>query len=267
MKRIIFFITHKTLDYEHAELSFKALSLSKDPMIFDTIYIYNTHEYELPNSKIIDLYIKYNLNRFIHNIKLFNYQNTEKTLAADIFQILSYCISNYDLNDRIYLLKSDILVSKNCLNEFKKTDSLNEFFMVPPFVCAKARIDNEKIFAYLDRDKFIKSDDITFFTEDDIQSNNNDFHNRKDGLSIMDKNIEFFATTCKRDFSSHYFTLNLIDKIIFKNQNWGGCNFSNLQSYYIGCENSFVIHKYHSIINNINRFKNREGGVEEWLLS
>lgn len=100
--------------------------------------------------------------------------------------------------------------------------------MIPSFVCIKARIDNEKIFAYLDRDKFIKSDDITFFTEDDIQSNNNDFHNRKDRLSIMDKNIEFFATKCKRDFLSHYFTLNPIAKIIFKNQNWGGCSFSNL---------------------------------------
>jgi hypothetical protein len=259
---IIFFITHTTLNIEHANLVFKSLSKQKNPIKFDKIYIYNSHQHELPNSVLIDEYKKHNID-FINEIREFNYKETSKTLGSDIIQIRNYCLSNYKSSDKVLILKSDILVSKNLFNDFTNIQS-QSFIFTPPFICAKKRVSNDIIFDYLNRDKFIKSDDITFFVEDENNSNDNDFYNRT--IDITNQQILFFSTTGKSDFSCHYLTLDNLDKISISIQEWGGCNFNQLRSKWLSTDNGFTVHKYHRVLSE-NCNKDRQGPVETWLLS
>lgn len=268
MKKIVFFITHKTLSEEHANATFWSLSNQSvnSSEKFDCFYIYNTHQDELTNSFLTELYERYNLGRFFNELKIFDYDNnTPKALGADIGTIGNYVLQNYSDDDRVLLLKSDCVLSKNYLNDLLKIEENKKIYFVAPFVCAKERIKDEEIFEYANRDKFIASDDITFFVEDQTNSSNNDFHNRE-GVKVTDEQIKFTSCYVIGDFSCHYITASLLPKMIVNIQSWGGVKFYNLTSHFVGTDNSFVIHKYHSIISE-NRQSDREGPVKEWLNS
>ena len=265
MEKIIFFITHKTLDYYNADLCFKALSLQQTDSKFDKMYIYNSHEEELSNNDILYLFENYELNRFINQVEIFNYdKKTDKTLGADINVISDYFCVNYNGSDKILFLKSDILLSVNYFDILDSYNETNELYFTAPFILAKKRIDDDKIFNYLKRENYIGSDDITFFVEDQTGSKNNDLNNRD--ISIFTEQIEFISCEVIKDFSCHYLTKNIINKLKIKNQSWGGINFSDLKKYYIGSDKCFVIHKYHDIISD-NRTTDREGIVHRWMNS
>ena len=265
-KRILFFITHRTLNEEHAELCFKALSNQIDPVNFDKMYIYNSHQDELPNDKLIQLYEKYELNKIFNECSIFIYDSeTPKTLGADIVTIFNYCSGTYNNNDRLFILKSDCLPSKHLLNEIRKTDNIDTFLLTPPFILAKARIENTEIEEYLNRDFYVPSDNITFFNENEDNSKNNDHRNRITEKPT-DEHIHFISCTVKTDFSCHYLTMNLFNLFNITSQSWGGCNMSKLRNYWIGTHRSFIIHKYHNIISR-NRSQARLGTVEQYLLS
>jgi hypothetical protein len=267
MKSIIFFITHKTLGVEYATACF--YSLSKQENVsgkFDTLYIYNTHQDELSNDTLIDLYEKFNLNTFFGEIKLFDYNpNTEKALGADISTIRNYVTKNYVKEDRVLLLKSDCLLSKNYFNDILSLPVDIPVYFVAPFICAKERIPDTEIFEYISRSSYIQSDNITFFVEDQIGSSNNDFNNRP-GVNVTDNNIKFTSCYVIRDFSCHFLSVGLFDFVHIAVQSWGGVNFSSLFNYFIGTDRSFVVHKYHSIVSE-NRVTDREGPVVSWLKS
>jgi len=263
MKNILFFITHKTLTAENCDLTFYSISL-QEKFVFDVFYIYNSHESELSNELIINLYNFYNLNNYFKCYKIFNYnQDTPKTLGWDIKTISDYLLNNYDQNDKILFLKSDMLLSKNyfkCLSEIKE----ELVYFTSPLVNAKKRVSISEIKKYLIRPKFIKSDDITFYVEDEFQSNDNDFHNRN--IDITDNSIHFFSCDTIRDWSCHFITIKLLVNLSIISQSWGGINLQNLYPYFIKTDDCFTIHKYHNIVSE-NRSTGREGPVEEWLLS
>lgn len=268
MKKIVFFITHKTLSEEHANATFWSLSnqVVTKPEKFDYFYIYNTHQDELSNFFLIELFEKYDLNRFFKEIRIFNYDNnTPKALGADIGNIANYVSKYYSPEDRILLLKSDCVLSKNYFDDLLNIEENKEVYFVAPFICAKERITDEEIFEYAKRDKFVASDDITFFVEDQTNSSNNDFKNRP-GINVTDEQIKFTSCYVIGDFSCHYLTASLLPKMIVQLQSWGGVKFYNLTSYFVGTNRSFVIHKYHSIISE-NRQSDREGPVKDWLSS
>lgn len=143
-------------------------------------------------------------------------------------------------------------------------DASRLIHFVAPFVCAKKRVDDDKIAQYLLRESFIRSDDMTFFVEDSSQSSDNDFNRR--AQLITDKDILFTACTVTRDFSCHFISVALLDDIMIATQSWGGCNFTNLTSNLIQSDKCFVVHKYHDIISS-NRISSREGPVEGWFIS
>ena len=265
MKNILFFITHKTLNLENCELTFKSISNQNYKFIFDIMYIYNSHKNELDNNLILEMYNKYNLSNFIKEVKIFDYDETShKSLGQDIFTIRNYLISNYSGDDRVLILKSDCLLSVNYFNDLSKLPNKPIYFTAP-FICAKKRVPNEEIIEYTKRTSFIPSDEITFFVEDYQQSSNNDFNNRPN-TKITDNSIKFTSCYVIRDWSCHFITIGLLNNISITMQSWGGVNLSKLVPYFIKTDLSFVVHKYHDIISE-NRDRDREGPVKDWLNS
>ena len=268
MKKIVFFVTHKTLSEDHAQMTFLSMSnqIVSDDKKFDCLYIYNTHQDELPNSFLINLFNEYNLARFFNELKIFDYDpNTNKSLGVDVHTITNYFRSFYAPYDRVLLLKSDCVLSKNYFEDILNIEENKEIYFVAPFICAKERIDNKEIINYSKREKYTPSDDITFFVEDQTNSSNNDFKNRPN-IKITDEVIKFTSCYVITDYSCHYITNSLTDKILLHDQSWGGAKFYGLVPYFTGTNNSFVIHKFHDIISE-NRSTDREGPVKEWLSS
>lgn len=266
MAKILFFITHSTLSYDHADMTLRSLGKSIDPVLFDTMYIYNTHDHELSNSDIIDLCHKYDLSKFITNILIWDgIYPQSKTLGADVYTIGQYCKCKYPMNTKIWLLKSDCVVSQYLISDFSKMDIYESFVLTPPFICAKKRVTNEEIIDYCSRPWVILSDDITFFNEDTHKTPDNDHRNRPN-MTPYHPSILFISCTVKTDFSCHYLTLDNLLSINISFQNWGGCNFSHLQDKWYGTSRGFVVHKYHNIVSE-NRPTPREGTIESFMLA
>jgi len=264
--KILVFITHHTLSEDHARMTLGSLSRSINPMKFNRMYIYNTHQDELSNDLLLKLTDEYNLSSFIDDIKLFpGSYPVNKTLASDIMAIQLYCTSTYKLTDAVWLLKSDCVVSSQLVNEMNKTNNLESFVLTPPFICAKKRVTNDEILEYCEKKYVVLSDHETFFNEDAYGTPENDFRNRP-GESPKDPNIKFISCTVKRDFSCHYLTLDNLNKVSKREQSWGGCWFQNVSDKWIGTYRGFVVHKYHGI-QSVNRSAPREGTIEEYLLS
>lgn len=268
MKTVVFFITHKTLGFEHACATLG--SIAKQSLVpekkFDKFYIYNTHSEELSNQTIEELYYKLKLDRFFNELTVFDYHpSTHKSLGADVNNICSYMKNHYQAQDRFLLLKSDCVLSKNYFNDLIGLPESQPVYFVAPWICAKERISDQEIFQYSQRDNFVRSDKITFFVEDQTNSENNDFYNRP-GVQVTDEEIKFTSCCVITDFSCHYLSVQLIPQISINFQSWGGVNFGRLRQYYIGTEKSFVIHKFHNIMSE-NRFSDREGPVAQWLSS
>lgn len=266
VKNIVFFITHKTLDLEHAELTFNSFSRQNTSKMFDALYIYNSHQHELPNNLLFELVEKYNLKKFFNEIVEYPYNaSTHKSLGADVNEIREYCKNTFDRNDRVLLIKSDTILSINYFDDILNIISEEYIYFVAPFICAKKRVSNALITEYSKRTSYVKSDEITFFVEDQYQSNNNDFYDRTD-VDVTDESILFTSCYVIRDFSCHFLSVALFDLISIQYKSWGGVWFSNLVPYFIDTDKSFVIHKYHEILSE-NRETDREGPVKIWLNS
>ena len=122
MKNIVFFITHKTLSLDHAECTFKSMSkqVIRNDQYFDALYIYNTHQDELPNSLLVDLFNQHSLNAFFKELVIFDYNpNTAKSLSGDTMAIKNFCTANFTGDDRVLLLKSDCVLSKNYFDNWE----------------------------------------------------------------------------------------------------------------------------------------------------
>ena len=262
---ILFFITHKTLDYDHADMSIKSISIQETDKMFDVMYIYNSHEDDIKNEEILQICNKYNIQNKVKDIKLFEYDiNTNKTLASDISEIKKFCINNYKIDDRVLILKSDIMLSKNYFNDILNIPD-GEFIYTSPFVCGKKRVSNEELIDYINRDIFVESDEITFFTEDKEGSDDNDFINRS-SVDIESDDIKFFSCRGINDFSCHFISISLLNNIILNESSWAGANFSRIRDFHRSSDKAFTLHKYHDIISK-NRSEDREGPVQKWLNS
>jgi hypothetical protein len=262
--KVIIFITHATLTFQHAKMTFMSLANSKNPINFDEMVIYNTHQDELSNSELLKLYESFNIS-FIKKVNLFDYDdNTHKSLGADLKVLQDYCQSVYDNNTKILLLKSDCLLSVNFINELSKFENYNkDFIFVAPLINAKKSVNDDELEAYIKNEYAILSSENTFFMEDENRTNDNDFRNRP-GVLPGDDCIKYISCTVKRDWSCHYLTNNMFNQVNLKQQDWGGSSFNHLKEYWIGAYMSFVVHKYHSIVSK-NRKEERPGEWGEWL--
>ncbi len=266
-KNIAFFITHKTLNFENAEMTFGGFSRQECDKSFDTLYIYNSHEDELSNESLLNLADKFNLKRIFKEIKIFPYiGTTHKSLGGDISSIKDFCKSNLDSDDRVLIIKSDTIPSVNFFDDIlNRLPQNGPVYFVAPFICAKRRVGDDMIAEYSKRTSYIKSDEITFFVEDQYQSQDNDFTNR-DGVDVTSESILFTSCYVIRDFSCHFLSVSLFDSVRIENKSWGGVWFSALTDYFVPTDRSFVIHKYHDIVSE-NREIDREGPVKIWLES
>jgi len=263
--RTIIFITHSTLSEDHANMCFKALSNSKDPISFDKLIIYNSHQEEFPNEEVLSIYDLYNM-EFIKEVEFFDYDpTTPKCLGGDMRVITDYCVSNFEDTDQVLLLKSDCMLSINFLNELKKLEGKSEFIFTAPLINGKRSSTNEDMFEYIKLPYPVLSSEDTFFMEDECGSQENHFRDRP-GENPGNSHIKWISCTVKRDWSCHYVTVNLLPLIGKVNQDWGGCSFIHLKDKWIGAYKSFVLHKYHCIISE-NREVVRPGEWGEWLRS
>jgi len=265
--RIAFFITHKTLGVEHAHASFKGISEQVDVHEkFDKLIVYNTHQDELSNLYIENLYRFYELDRFFKELEFFDYDpTTVKSLGADIDTIRKHVKENYSPDDLVLIMKSDTVPSAHFFSDIMSLPVNRDVYFVAPFVCAKSRISDREIHEYASRREFVRSDDVTFFVEDEFNSPDNDFNSRP-GVNVTDPEIKFTSCYVITDFSCHYMTARLMDHIHIQYQTWGGAKFYNLRPWFISTSRSFVVHKFHGIQSE-NRDQDREGPVREWLAS
>lgn len=266
MKNVVYWMTHKTLDLEHAILSFQGIANQKCDSQFDELIIYNSHSNELSNTQLLDLFTKLELSKFFKTVSIFPYkEETHKSLGGDINAIKQHAQATLNDEDRVLLMKSDSVLSVNYFDEILNKLPNKQVYFVAPFVCAKKRITNEEILSYSQRDRFVRSDKITFFVEDQYGSQNNDFYQRP-GIEVTDEHIKFTSCYVIRDFSCHFLSVNLLPFINISQQSWGGVNFSNLSPHFIATDRCFVVHKYHDIVSE-NRSNDREGPVKDWLNS
>lgn len=266
MKNVVYWMTHKTLDFEHAVLSFEGLANQECDSQFDELIIYNSHSEELPYTQLLELAFRLDLSRLFKKISVFPYvESTHKSLGGDIYAIKEHAQATLNDEDRILLMKSDSILSVNYFDEVLNRLPNKQLYFVAPFVCAKKRVSNEEIVEYSKRDRFVRSDKITFFVEDQYGSTNNDFHERP-GISVTDEHIKFTSCYVIRDFSCHFLSVNLLPFISIAQQSWGGVNFSNLSPHFIATDRCFVVHKFHDIVSE-NRPTDREGPVKDWLNS
>jgi hypothetical protein len=264
MKRVIFFITHATLTHEHAEMCLKALGSSVSPPEFDRFIVYNTHSHELSNEAILQLYEKYDLTRFINEVDIFDYNpETPKTLAGDVNAIREWCLKNLDGNDRVLMLKSDILVSERYLEETTKTDRMEKVLFIPTLFNAKRSVPDEELTALTKVKHVIRSGPEFFFMEDESRTKEND---NRDRGSFSDPEIKYLVCTCKRDWSCPYITVSLLPLIQTTHKTWGGWNAEGVSEWWIGGYMSFTVHKWHGIVSTNNRTE-RPGTYGEWLNS
>lgn len=266
MKNVVYWITHKTLDRDCAVASFRGIANQKCKTKFDELIIYNTHDDELSNQSLLDLVALYNINDRFDKVSIFPYdKNTHKSLGGDVHSIREHALATLSKDDRILIMKSDSVLSINYFDDVLNNLPAKDVYFVAPWVCAKKRVGDEIILDYAHRDKFIRSDKITFFVEDQYQSTNNDFYQRP-GISVTDEHIMFTSCYVIRDFSCHFLTVGLLPLVSISEQSWGGVNFSNLVPYFISTDRSFVVHKFHDIVSE-NRTSDREGPVKDWLNS
>lgn len=266
MKNVVYWITHKTLDLDCANVSFCSITNQKCKTKFDELIIYNTHEEELSNESVLDIAKVYNFNNVFKKISIFPYdKNTHKSLGGDVHAIRKHATTTLDKDDRVLIMKSDSVLSANYFDDVLNILPTKDVYFVAPWVCAKKRVTNDEILDYSLRNTFIRSDKITFFVEDQYQSNNNDFIQRP-GIKVTDDHIKFTSCYVIRDFSCHFLSVGLLPLISISEQSWGGVNFSNLIPYFIATDRSFVVHKFHDIVSE-NRTSDREGPVKDWLNS
>jgi hypothetical protein len=263
VKSILFFITHSTLNLDHAKMCLYHLSLSNiNTIVFDEMYIYNTHSDELSNESILELIREYNISKLCGEIKIFEYDtNTQKKLSYDIYSISLFCQKNYNKNDRILLLKSDIMISVNLLSDLCNVES-DSFIFTPPFVTAKSRVTNKEIIDYTRRTKFVKSDNITFYNESNVEDINLTDHITK--RTPNDNDVFFISCECKINFSCHYLTCDIFKDIEFHDKDCGNVCFEESRNRWISSNNSFTVHKYHSIVSK-NRGEEREISLHTYL--
>lgn len=263
-------MTHTTLGEDHCRLAVWSISNQRlqTDFRFDMMYIYNTHPEELANEKILEICDEYKIHRFLKDdrIRIFDYDNnSHKSLGADVLNIIEYATTNFSGCDRILFMKSDCILSKYYFQDISELPDDRYVYFTAPFVCAKRRISNEEIQHYVNRDKFIKSDEITFFTEDRYGQENTDLVHRTD-VRITDECIKFFACYVIRDWSCHLISVSLFPLLGVVKQSWGGIGLQNLEPYFCETNRSFVVHKYHGIVSE-NRSTERWGPVNEWLHS
>ena len=230
------FATHHTLTAEHAEMCLKHLGESEDPLHFHKMYIFNTHEDELPTEKILKLVQKYNLLRFVEQVEIIPRNPAfPLTLGSDFSQVYNYILIQNQRNDRILYIKSDIMVSKTLLKELKEVN-FHSFILTPPFILAKKRVTDEEIFDYTRRENYVLKDEITC---------NNDA--LADERSPYDENIKFISSTGKEDFSAHFFSIDIGENIHAITAPWGGLNFYQCRKKWLGTKHGFTVHKYHDV--------------------
>lgn len=266
MKHISFFNTHKTLGHEHCDLVFKSIAGQTTKQKFDKLYIYNSHEHELPNESIFVLYMMYGLDRFFDEVEIFPYdKSTDKSLGGDVEAIKNYCAQKYADNDRVLIHKSDCLLSANYFDDIFNLPPSIPIYFTAPFFCAKKRVPNDEILEYVKRKTCTFSDEETFFVENRYRNIDNDFHKRP-GITVTDQQIKYTSCTVIRDFSCHLISNCLMPRLNIRKSSWGGVDLSALEPFYVGTERSFVMHKFHDIVSE-NRATDREGLVVDWLNS
>lgn len=265
MKRIIFFLTHTTLTYEHADLCFKALGASVNPPIFNELIIYNTHSHELPNEEILKLYDKYDCTRFIDEVNIFDYpHNTPKNLASDIDCIRNWCLEHYEQTDRVLLLKSDILISSMYLYETTKTDLLPKVLFISAFYNSKRSISDEELYNFSRSDVVVRSSNEIFFIEDENNSKDN---NTRDRGKFNLPCVKYLCCTGKRDWSCPYLTVNIFPHVITRILEWGGWDAEPVKEWWVGSYMSFTVHKWHGVLSENNPNDRSNDDYRNWLNS
>jgi len=267
VRNLIAFITHATLDEYHADLCFRALSNSHNPIPIDELIIYNSHADELPNLKLLGIISRYDLH-FIKKITIFPYDNdTHKSLGGDVLALSRFFIREYPPTARVLFLKSEMLVSVNLLDELRKTFDMEKVLFTPPLLNAKKSITDDEL---IDRSRLkymIFSSEDTFFMEDEKGSIENDFRDRlgdNRGANPGNPAVKYLSCSGKKDWSLHYISINLLQGLEFKLQAWGGMSFARLQEWWIGAYKSFTVHKWHPIASK-NCSEERPGDYNDWL--
>ncbi len=269
------FTTHTTLNIEHAEHSLKSLlALQTQDITWDNFIIYNTHEHELSNEKIIELIEKYDSRRYIKDLLIFPYdqETNKKNLLQDIrnWYDVGLSLELQKSPGKMLWLKSDYCVSSN-FNKVLLEHRNNNFMWSLPTLSAKERVNYDSILQKLNIVEFTPTDSETYYRGGD-NSNNNLPKNEISPNGEMDfhPSINYVSHNYVHDFNLHVVsndTLQLGRDIAYHPQvfdmdsTWGGPHnlFYGLKQngvHFSGEYRAYGIHMFHEIISE-NRLQDR----------
>lgn len=259
----VIFNTHTTLTENHADLSL--WSLSQQPINWDNFILYNSHETEISSSIIEKLIHKHDLSAKIKNIHKIEYdENSPKSLGFDLMEQFKYCLNTFDINDHYLLLKSDYSLSKNFYKSFNSVTQHVKYFYTLPTVNAKEFVSVDEIKVYLNREKFIPYDDVTYSHGSDMCSTPP--HKTLNNFTDLDIECRFVSCHILKDYNCHVLDGNTMKYYNFAkwelNSTWGGFNgcidnFLKNNCEFICNDDCFSVHMYHDIVSK-NRQTPRE---------
>lgn len=241
MKRQVYFITHSTLDEYHARISLESLSRQEYDENWDALFVYNTHQEELSNEKILELSSNFRLDKKFKRIEIVEYDSRcQKTNFQDFMNLMNHCRKNVPIHNRskVLYLKSDYVISDRFFNGIYKFDGEENFLFSSMIENAKEFVTEEEIKSRARRELFTLVDEVTFYAGSDfrddhphsggIPSNNTisryclkehwnkhqdwfdrgGFEKMKKGprqiTNPTDSSIRFISHACRGDVNVHY---------------------------------------------------------------
>jgi hypothetical protein len=269
------FTTHTTLDLEHARYSLESLlALQEESITWDKFVIYNTHEKELPNEKLLELIKEYDTENYIQDLLIFPYdpQANKKNLLQDIrnWYDIGLSLELPKHSGKVLWLKSDYCVSTNFNRVFKEHPS-KQFMWSLPILNAKQKIKHSQILDKLKLSEFTPVDFETYYRGGD--NPNNDIPNEElspNGEMDYHPTINYVSHNYVHDFNLHVLSNDSIElgrhiayhpQVFDMNSTWGGPHnlFYGLKQngvHFSGEVRTYGIHMFHEIISE-NRDKDR----------
>ena len=172
MTRSVYFITHSSLDYKHARLCLMSLASQNFDDLWDNLFVYNTHQEELPNSDLFSLIEQLGIQRKFRNVQEVAYDpSSRKTNLQDFMNLIDHCRAHVPLISNSYLLylKSDYILSSNFFDGLKKFDCESNFIFSAMIENAKEFVEEKELFERASRDSFTLVDDVTYYAGSDFR--------------------------------------------------------------------------------------------------
>jgi hypothetical protein len=170
--KVVYFNTHATLGEKHAKLCLSSLANQTIDYLWDALYIYNSHSYELSNSKIFNIIKELDLDKNFKKIELVPYNDDNlKTNFQDFQNLISHCKSSCSQNKDSFLLylKSDYVLNTGFFEALDAFNDCENFIFSAPIYNTKEWLTKDDIIKKSYQTHFTCFDSETYYNGSDYQ--------------------------------------------------------------------------------------------------